>query len=84
MLLLLHAISTWVFTMYTSCVWSYHDQLFTVHHSGYYSLVSLVFGTTIPTSFNILMKCFLHLFHQLFLLVTILLQQEYYHIQNLK
>ena len=46
--------------MYTSCVWSYHNQLFTVHHSGYYSLVSLVFGTTIPTSFNILMKCFLH------------------------
>ena len=46
--------------MYTSCVWSYHNQLFTVHHSGYYSLVSLVFGTTIPTSFNILMKYFLH------------------------
>ena len=29
----------------------------TVHHSGYYNLV---FGTTIPTFFNILMKCFLH------------------------
>ena len=31
-----------------------------MHHSGYYNLVSLIFGTTIPTSFNILMKCFLH------------------------
>ena len=44
--------------MYTSGVWSYHNQLFTVHHSGYYSPVSLNFGTTIPTSFNILMKCY--------------------------
>ena len=26
-----------------------------------YNLVSFIFGTTIPTSFNILMKCFLHL-----------------------
>ena len=42
---------------------SYYNQLFTVHHLGYYNLVSLIFGTTIPTSFNILMKCFLHLFH---------------------
>ena len=67
--------------MYTSCVWSYHNQLYTVHHSGYYSLVSLVFGTIV---FNILMKYFLHLFHQFFVLVTILLQQEYCHIQNLK
>ena len=30
-----------------------------MHHSGYY-LVSFIFGTTIPTSFNILVKCFLH------------------------
>ena len=30
-----------------------------MHHSGYY-LVPLIFGTTIPTSFNILVKCFLH------------------------
>ena len=44
--------------MYTSCVWSYHNQLFTVHHSDYYSLVSLVFGPIITTSFNILMKFF--------------------------
>ena len=29
-----------------------------MHHS----LVSLIFDTTIPTSFNILVKCFLHLF----------------------
>ena len=28
-----------------------------MHHSGYYNPVSLIFGTTIPTSFNILMKC---------------------------
>ena len=28
-----------------------------LHHSGHY-LVSLIFGTTIPTSFNILVKCF--------------------------
>ena len=34
---------------------------------GHYNLVSLIFGTTIPTSFNILMKCFLHLFHSFFL-----------------
>ena len=46
--------------IYTSCVWSYQNQLFTMHHLGYYNLVSLFFGTTIPTSFNILMKCFLH------------------------
>ena len=32
-----------------------------MYHLGYF-LVSLIFGTTIPTSFNILMKCFLHLF----------------------
>ena len=44
-------------TIYISCVWSYHNQLFTV---GHYNLVPLIFGTTIPTSFNILMKCFLH------------------------
>ena len=36
----------------------YHHQLFTVHQLGYYNLVSLIFGTTIPTSFNILTKCF--------------------------
>ena len=29
-----------------------------MHYSGYYNLVSLIFGTTIPTSFNILVKCF--------------------------
>ena len=45
-------------TIYISCVLSYHNQLFT---TGYYNLVSLIFGTTIPTSFNILMKYFLHL-----------------------
>ena len=45
------------------CIWSHHNQLFTVHHSGHYNLVSLMFGTTIPISFNILMKWFLHLFH---------------------
>ena len=50
--------------IYTSCVWSYHNQLFTVHHLGYYSLVSLVFGTTIPTSFNILMKLFFTLVYK--------------------
>ena len=33
-----------------------------MHHLGYYNLVTLIFGTTISTSFNILMKCFLHLF----------------------
>ena len=32
-----------------------------MHHSDYY-FVSLIFGTTIPTSFNILVKCFLHLY----------------------
>ena len=47
-------------TIYVSSVWSHHKQLFTMHHSGYYNLVSFIFGTTIPTSFNILMKCFLH------------------------
>ena len=36
----------------------YGHIIITVHHSGYYSLVSLIFGTIIPTSFNILMKCF--------------------------
>ena len=40
------------FPTYISCAWSHHNH---VHHSGYYSLVSLIFGTTIPTSFN---KCF--------------------------
>ena len=39
-------------------VWWYHNQLFTMHHSGYYNLVSLLFGTTIPRSFNILVKFF--------------------------
>ena len=70
--------------MYTSCVWSYHNQLFTVHHLGYYSFVSLVFGTTIPTSFNILMK-FFTLVSPVFP-TYLLLQQEYCHchIQNLK
>ena len=29
-----------------------------MHHWTYYNLASLIFGTTIPTSFNILMKCF--------------------------
>ena len=38
-----------------------------MNHSGYYNLVSFIFGTTIPTSFNILMKCFLHLFYYFFL-----------------
>ena len=31
--------------IYTSCVWSCDNLLFIVYHSGYYSLVSLVFGT---------------------------------------
>ena len=39
-----------------------------MHHSGYY-LVSLIFGTTIPTSFNILVKCFLH-FIYIYILCT--------------
>ena len=75
MLLLLHAIipylHTWIVCgsviselrttcIYVSSVWSFHNQLFTMHHSGYY-LVPLIFGTTIPTSLNILVKCFLHL-----------------------
>ena len=47
-------------TIYVSSSWLYHNQLFTMHHSGYYNLVSFIFGTTIPISFNILMKCFLH------------------------
>ena len=38
----------------------YHYQLFTVHHSSHYNLVSLIFGTTIPTSFNILNEMFLY------------------------
>ena len=78
MLLLSHAIipclHTWIVThlcgsvnselrtIYVNNVWSYHNQLFTMHQSGYYNLVSFIFGTTIPTSFNILMKCFLHLY----------------------
>ena len=28
-----------------------------------FDLVSILFGTSIPTSFNILVKMFLHLFH---------------------
>ena len=32
----------------------------------YYNLVSLIFGTTIPTSFNILIKCFFTLFSLVF------------------
>ena len=40
-------------TLYVSSVWSYHNQLFTMYHSGYYNPI---FDTTIP---NILMKCFL-------------------------
>ena len=39
-------------TICVSSVWSFHNQLFTMHHSG------LIYGTTIPTSFNILVKCF--------------------------
>ena len=39
---------------------TYDDRLFTLHISGCYNLVPLIFGTTIPTSFNILVKCFLH------------------------
>ena len=67
MFLLLHAIipclDTWIvcgsvnselWTIYVSSVWSYHNQLFTMRHSGY----SLIFGTTIPTFFNILVKYF--------------------------
>ena len=66
MLLVCHChariISTWVSPpAYISCVWSYHNQLFTVHHSGYYYLVSLIFGTTIPTSFNILINYTLYI-----------------------
>ena len=33
-----------------------------MHHSGYY-LIPLIFGTTIPTSFNILVKCFFYTLH---------------------
>ena len=33
-----------------------------MHQLGHYNLVSLIFGTTIPTSLNILMKCFLRLY----------------------
>ena len=33
-----------------------------MHHLSYYNSVPLNFGTTIPTFFNILMKCFLHLY----------------------
>ena len=36
-----------------------------VHHLGHYNLVSLLFGITIPTSFNILMKCFYTLLYGL-------------------
>ena len=32
----------------------------------YFDLVSILFGTSIPTSFNILVKMFLHLFHCFF------------------
>ena len=39
---MLHGFSS--FPVYVSCVWSCHNQLFTVHHSGYYNLI---FGTTI-------------------------------------
>ena len=34
------------------------------------SLVSLSFGTTIPTSFNVLIKMFLHLFHWFFIVCS--------------
>ena len=37
-----------------SCIQCGH--IITMHHSGYYNLVYLLFGTTIPTSFNILMN----------------------------
>ena len=40
------------FPTYISCVWSHHNQLFTVHHSVHYNLVSLIFGTPIPKHFN--------------------------------
>ena len=63
MLLLLHAIIPCLHRcMNCNC-----NKLFTVHHSGHYNLVSLIFGTTIPTSFNILMKCFFTLVSLIFL-----------------
>ena len=41
----------------------------------YYSaLVSLLFGTVIPTSFNILMEIFLHLFHWFFIVYLLAIQ----------
>ena len=36
----------------------------------HFDLVSILFGTSIPTSFNILVKMFLHLFHWFLLCVV--------------
>ena len=36
----------------------------------HFDLVSILFGTSIPTSFNILVKMFLHLFHWFLLCVA--------------
>ena len=37
----------------------------------HFDLVSILFGTSIPTSFNILVKMFLHLFHCNWLLLCV-------------
>ena len=42
---------TYFFPAYISCVWSYHNDLYTMHHLGYYNLL---YDTVIPTFFNIL------------------------------
>ena len=42
--------------------------------AAYTVLVSLIFGTAIPTSFNVLMKCFLlNLFHSLYVVTSSLI-----------
>ena len=41
----------------------------------YFDLVSIPFGTSLPTSFNILVKMFLHLFHWFLMCVVTCLQQ---------
>ena len=59
------SVNSKLLTIYVSSVWSFHNQLFTMHHSGCY-LVSLIYGTTISTSFNILVKCFFTLYEMFF------------------
>ena len=52
-------VGIWGYVCYDYCMLSSPAFACMLH----FDLVSILFGTSIPTSFNILVKMFLHLFH---------------------